>query len=178
MFPLIKEFQPCRWRRAHLIAESPDGFVLDYIKVEVKRRRWWDPLGLVTGNDRPGALARSHRIGSIKGCKWKLDYTNTAEALRKWSDYYQKYIRLPPPDVNGNIIASWTYNYMEDVWEPDFWPPYLEDDFPEAELDCIWHWDDSKGYYVMVKEYCERIERPELYNPNLYYTKEGLQGDV
>ena len=49
MFPLIKEFQPCRWRRAHLIAESPDGFVLDYIKVEVKRRRWWDPLGLLTG---------------------------------------------------------------------------------------------------------------------------------
>jgi hypothetical protein len=163
-----------KWKKAILCKEDNNRVVLDTILIESEQRSWWDLFGLFTGSDTPNYHKKLHKLDG----KWKIDYTNTANVSKKWSNQYKKYIRQPPPDINGIPSTSWNYDKNMDFWNPPYNPPLLGEKYPHLEYDSIWVWNENKKCYVISKELCNKYELNFLYNPKAYYTIDGIKYEL
>lgn len=163
-----------RWQKAILYQEFEDGVVFNILLIEVQRKFWWDPLSIFSPSDK---VSYHKKIHKLKG-EWKIDYTNTAHITKKWSQKYKKYIRQPPSDIDGIPSVSWSYDSEKDVWNPPYDSPFLGLDYPGWEFDSVWVWSETKKYYIMSEDLCNRPRLNYPYDPNAYYTEEGIKYNV
>ena len=169
-----------RWQKAVLCQESKDRIVMDYILSEVERRSWWDPLAIFSPTDKISYHMKLHQLDTFNG-KWLIDYTNTARITKKWSEKYQKYIRIPPVDMNGVPSDSWNYNDDCGYWYAPYMPPFLNSSFGSWCGDSVWVWSESKKHYRMSKELCEKYvwgNSKVEYDSTAYYDGESVKHDI